>query len=91
MTGEVENMQSQVEVLNTLIAQQGITQTELARRLGLTPQRISAALQGKSPMQDGTYREWLAALGYVPRYGAVQLGGDLDAAARTVGLVRNSK
>lgn len=47
--------------------ERGLSQAELARRLGVSQEAIYATLAGRSPMREGTFRRMAVAMGATPR------------------------
>lgn len=50
LPGETEGLRMYLDELKRIIAEQGYTQTRLAKRIDITPGHLNKALNGKFPM-----------------------------------------
>ena len=57
-----------VEVIHRRLAELGIAQRELARRMGVSPSRVSQILSGDRRLRIDTYAKTLHALGLRPTW-----------------------
>ncbi len=68
--------------LKAQIVRKGLSQTEVARRIGVSPQHLNAVLNGYEPLTERTARDIAFATG-LPL--SVVLGGDGDGQPAPVG------
>jgi addiction module HigA family antidote len=79
------------EILASILGEMGVSQAEFARRIGVSPMRISYVVTGSRPVTAELALLFGKAFGQTPQYWLnLQARHDLDRARQTIGLRINA-